>query len=351
MNVAIVGATGYGGIQAVNLLKNNKNFNITYLGGNKSAGSHWNTQFPYIKLHNNPLIQEISINKISDSSDIALLCLPNGLSSTITPNLLKKGIKVIDLSADYRYKSLIEWKKVYGKEDIAFNRSDKILCEEAIYGLPELNEKDISKARLIACPGCYPTSSLLALVPFLSQGIIDSDGIVIDAKSGTSGGGREPKVNLLNSECSEGFSAYSLINHRHTSEIEQILNLVTGNSVEILFTPHLLPMVRGMHCTIYGRLKDPGLTSDDCRIILENYYRNYSNITVLPVGTYPSTKWVKNTNKVYLSCIVDNRNGRIIIISVIDNLIKGQTGQALQNLNLISGLPLNDELDFPSFYP
>ena len=351
MNVAIVGATGYGGIQAVNLLKDNKNYKITYLGGNKSSGSKWSDHFPFINFDSDLLIEKISIESIADKAKIALLCLPNGISSTLTRGLLEKGVKVIDLSADYRYKSLDQWKRVYSNEAAIYKRVDDDLCKEAVYGLPEINKNDISKARLIACPGCYPTSALIPLIPFLSQGIIDTEGIVIDSKSGTSGGGREPNQKLLFAECGDSLSAYGVINHRHTSEIEQIASLISGNNIELLFTPHLIPMTRGMHSTIYGRLRDPGLTSSDCRILLDNFYRNYSNIRVLPVDIYPSTKWVRNTNEIHLSVKVDNRNGRIIILSVIDNLIKGQTGQAIQNLNLISGFPLNNGLKMISHYP
>ena len=351
MNVAIVGATGYGGIQAVNLLKDNKNYKISYLGGNKSSGTRWSDNFPFIKLKFDKLIEKISIDKIAATADVALLCLPNGISSTLTRGLLEKGIKVIDLSADYRYKSLTQWKRIYSKEEEIYKRNDDDLCKEAVYGLPEIFKKDISNARLIACPGCYPTSALIPLYPLLSQGIIDDEGIVIDSKSGTSGGGRELNQNLLFSECGDGLSAYGLLNHRHTSEIEQIASLISGYDIELLFTPHLIPMVRGMHSTIYGRLRDPGLTSSDCRILLENFYRNYSNIKVLPVDIYPSTKWVSNTNEIHLSVKVDNRNGRIVILSVIDNLIKGQTGQAVQNLNLISGFPINSGLEMVNHYP
>jgi len=351
MNVAIVGATGYGGIQAVNLLKNNKNYKISYLGGYKTSGAKWNDIFPFLYLKSDPLIEEISVDNISHNSDIALLCLPNGISSTLTRKLLDKGLKVIDLSADYRYKSLEDWKKVYSKEASIYKRNDDDLCKEAIYGLPEINKEAISQARLIACPGCYPTSALIPLVPFLSQGIIDNEGIVIDSKSGTSGGGREPNQKLLLSECGEGISAYGLINHRHTSEIEQFASLISGKDVELLFTPHLIPISRGMHSTIYGRLRDPGLTSDDCRILLDNYYRNFKNIIVLPVDTFPSTKWARNNIKNFLSVKVDNRNGRIIILSVIDNLLKGQTGQAIQNLNIMNGFSMDDGLDLTNVFP
>ena len=351
MNVAIVGATGYGGLQLVSLLRRSKKHKITFLGGERSAGLKWNNLYPFLTIDNNPLIESLSIDAISQSSDVAILSLPNGISSTITPSLIKKGLKVIDLSADYRYKSLELWKEVYSEEASIYERNDYELCQEAVYGLTEIYKKEISKARLIASPGCYPTSSLLPLIPFLSQGIIESEGIIIDSKSGTSGGGRNPKVNLLFAESGEGISAYSILNHRHVSEIEQILSQVSDNKITLQFTPHLVPMVRGMFSTIYGRLKDPGLTSEDCKILLENYYRNFSNVVVLPIGTYPSTKWVRNSNNIYLSLKVDSRNGRIIILSVIDNLLKGQAGQAYQSLNLISGLPINNELDIKNFYP
>ena len=351
MNVAIVGATGYGGLQLVSLLRRSKKHKITFLGGERSAGLKWNKLYPFLTIDNNPFIESLSIDAISQSSNVAILSLPNGISSTITPSLIKKGLKVIDLSADYRYKSLELWKEVYSQEASIYERNDYELCQEAVYGLTEIYKKEISKARLIASPGCYPTSSLLPLIPFLSQGIIENEGIIIDSKSGTSGGGRNPKVNLLFAESGEGISAYSILNHRHVSEIEQILSQVSDNKITLQFTPHLVPMVRGMFSTIYGRLKDPGLTSEDCKILLENYYRNFSNVVVLPIGTYPSTKWVRNSNNIYMSLKVDSRNGRIIILSVIDNLLKGQAGQAYQSLNLISGLPINNELDLKNFYP
>ena len=351
MNVAILGATGYGGIQLVSLLRNNPKFNISFLGGNKTSGSKWNKLFPFINLNKDLLIEKISIDKIIKNCDLAFLSLPNGVSSTITPKLIKKGIKVIDLSADYRYKSLNKWKEIYSNESLIYKREDYELCDEAIYGLPEIFKNNISKARLVSCPGCYPTSALIPLIPFLEQSIIESEGIIIDSKSGTSGGGRNPKQNLLFSEAGDSISAYGLINHRHTSEIEQILNFKSGLNIQVQFTPHLVPTVRGMLSTIYGRLKDPGLTPDDCKILLENYYRNFPNIKVLPIGVYPCTNWVKSTNNVYISLNVDERNGRIILISTIDNLLKGQAGQAIQNLNLMSGHALNDGLELPKLYP
>ena len=351
MNVAIVGASGYGGLQLVSLLRDNKKYNITYLGGEKTAGLKWNDLFPFLNIKNDQIIESISVNKIAENADIALLSLPNGISSTITPQLIGRGIRVIDLSADYRYKSLDKWKEVYKKEADKYKRNDNELCSESTYGIPELYKDQISKSKIIACPGCYPTSALIPLVPFLSQGIIESEGIIIDSKSGLSGGGKNPKDHLLYAEASDSISAYGLINHRHTSEIEQILSSVSGINIELQFTPHLVPVVRGMFSTIYGRLKDPGLTGDDCKILLENYYRNYPNIKILPVGIYPSSKWVKNTNNIYISIKVDKRNGRIIFLSTIDNLLKGQAGQAVQNLNIISGFEMNYGLNLINLYP
>tara|TARA_Y100001978_G_scaffold183267_1_gene180726 strand:- start:174 stop:1229 length:1056 start_codon:yes stop_codon:yes gene_type:complete len=351
MNVAIIGATGYGGIQLVNILRKSKDHKITFLGGNKSSGSKWNDLFPFIKVDDDPLIEKISTKLIAERSDVAMLSLPSGLSSTITPELITNGIKVIDLSADYRYKSLDKWKEIYFKEAALFNREDYDLCSESVYGIPEIYQNEIKNSRLIACPGCYPTCSLIPLIPFLSQGIIENDGIIIDSKSGISGGGRTPKEHLLFSEASEGISAYGLLTHRHTSEIEQILSYASGLNTQLIFTPHLIPIVRGMFSTIYGRLKDPGLTADDCKILLDNFYRNSTNVKILPVGTYPSSKWAKNSNDIYLSVNVDNRSGKIILLSTIDNLLKGQAGQAVQNLNLISGLNSNEGLDLATFYP
>ena len=350
-NVAIVGATGYGGIQSIKILSEISNYNISYICGNKTVGKKWNDLFPTLHIDSNPIISEIDIDRISQTSDYVILALPNGLSSSITPNLLNKGLKVIDLSADYRFNSLDKWKSVYALESKKFERNDYELCLEAIYGLPELNTNAIKKARLVACPGCFPTASLIGLIPFLIQGFIDDEGIVIDAKTGTSGGGRDPKVNLLFSEIDESISPYSVIGHRHTPEIEEISSKLYGKNIELQFTPHLVPMIRGILSTVYGRLRDPGLTSNDCRVLLINFYKDFPNIVVLPQGTYPKSKWASKTNNTYLSVEVDSRTGRIVIMSAIDNLLKGQSGQAIQNLNLMSGNPLNNGLKYVNFYP
>ena len=349
--VAIIGASGYGGLQLVKLINEHPNFEISSLNGERSAGKSWNVTNPFMKIPGDKEITKSNIDDIAELSDYAILSLPNGLSSQLTPLLLEKRIKVIDLSADYRFNSLDKWKEVYSSEAAKYSRSDYELCEEAIYGLSEEFSSEISKSRLIACPGCYPTSSLSVLIPFLKQGLIESEGIIIDAKSGTSGGGRNPNEQLLLSECSESIKPYGVIGHRHTSEIESIASRFAGHEVNLQFTPHLVPMVRGILSTVYARLRDPGLTADDCKIVIEAFYNNQPFIDILPVGTYPATKWVKNTNKVMISVQVDKRNGRIVLMSAIDNLLKGQAGQAIQNLNIMHGIESDIGLPQITFYP
>ena len=349
--VAIIGASGYGGLQLVKLINEHPIFKIALLCGERSADKNWNDLNPFIKIPENKKIITFDIDEIAQVADYAILSLPNGLSSQITPLLLKKGIRVLDLSADYRFKSLDKWKEVYSSEATKYSRFDYELCEEAIYGFSEEFSSEISKSRLIACPGCYPTSSLSVLIPFLKQGLIESEGIIIDAKSGTSGGGRNPNEQLLLSECSESIKPYAVKGHRHTTEIECIASQFAGHEVNLQFTPHLVPMVRGILTTVYARLRDPGLTAEDCKIVIEAFYKKQPFIDILPVGTYPATKWVRNTNKILISVQVDKRNGRIVLMSVIDNLLKGQAGQAIQNLNIMHGLKEDIGLPKITFYP
>jgi N-acetyl-gamma-glutamyl-phosphate reductase len=260
-------------------------------------------------------------------------------------------VKVVDLSADYRYSSLEQWQEVYATEARQCPRSDAELCQEAVYGLVEWEQERIREARLVAAPGCFPTASLLALTPFLKQGLIETGGIVVDAKTGTSGGGRAAKEHLLLAEASEGVAPYGVVGHRHTSEIEQLCSRAAGQAVQLQFTPHLIPMVRGLLATVYGRLRDPGLTAEDCTTLLQAAYRHAPCVDVLPVGTYPSTKWVRQTNRALLSVQVDQRTGQLIVMSAIDNMIKGQAGQGVQCLNLMAGLPADTGLPLLPFYP
>ena len=349
--IAIIGATGYGGLQIVRLLKDHPFFEISYLGGDRKAGKKWNNLFPFLSLESDPTIQKTNIEEVINLADYVVFALPNGIASQYIPELVNTNVKILDLSADYRYNSLSKWKQIYNLESTKYLREDNELCGKFIYGLPEYNRDKISKSNLISCPGCFPTSSLLPLLPFLKQGLIETEGIIIDSKTGTSGGGRIPKEHLLLSEASDSISAYGVIGHRHTSEIEQIASEVSGQSIDLQFTPHLLPMVRGIFSTVYSRLRDPGLTAEDCRTLLDTFYRKEPFVEVVKVGIYPSTKWVKYTNKAMISVQVDKRNGRLILLSVIDNLIKGQAGQAIQNLNIMAGISEDTGLPLDTYFP
>ncbi len=350
--VAVIGASGYGGLQTLRLLLGHPELEIAFLGGERSSGKRWSELVPFLPLPRDLVVHSPDPDAIAAAADLAVLSLPNGLASQLVPPLLERGVRVVDLSADYRYSSLAQWSEVYGAEARQFPRNDSALCEEAVYGLVEWQSAErIAAARLVAAPGCFPTASLLALLPFLKQGLIETGGIVIDAKTGTSGGGRAAKENLLLAEAAEAVAPYGVVGHRHTSEIEQLAGQVAGHGVQVQFTPHLMPMVRGLLATVYARLRDPGLTAEDCTVLLGAAYRNSACVEVLPVGIYPSTKWVRQTNRALLSVQVDKRTGQLIVMSAIDNLIKGQAGQGVQCLNLMAGLEASTGLPLAPFYP
>jgi len=349
--VAVIGASGYGGLQTLRLLHDHPALRVTFLGGERSSGRRWSDLVPFLPLAGDPVVQSPEPEAIAAAADLAVLSLPNGLAAALVPPLLERGVKVVDLSADYRYRSLAQWQEVYASEARSLPRQDGDLCQEAVYGLVEWQEAKVRAARLVAAPGCFPTASLLALLPFLEQGLIELNGIVIDAKTGTSGGGRAAKEHLLLAEAGEAVAPYGVVGHRHTSEIEQMASAAAGEPIQLQFTPHLMPMVRGLLATVYARLRDPGLTAEDCSVLLAAAYRHQPSVAVLPVGTYPSTKWVRQTNRCLLSVQVDRRTGQLIVMSAIDNLIKGQAGQGVQCLNLLAGLEPQTGLPQLPFYP
>jgi N-acetyl-gamma-glutamyl-phosphate reductase len=346
VKVGIVGASGYGGVQLVRLLQDHPHLEIAYLGGDSSAGKSYSDLYPHLGTRVNLTIEAIDVEQIGDRCDVVFLALPNGLACDMAPRLLEKGCKVLDLSADYRFSELQTYETWYGKK-----RDDREVAEGAVYGLPELYRDRIAPARLIGCPGCYPTASLLAIAPLLKQGFVDPDSIIIDAKSGTSGGGRVPKVTGLLAEADQSIGPYGVVRHRHTPEIEQVCGELAGHEVAVQFTPHLVPMVRGILATVYASLRDPGLVRDDLLTIYSVFYRSSPWVKILPTGVYPQTKWACGTNTCFLTIEVDSRTNRVIVMSVIDNLLKGQAGQAVQCLNLMMGW--EETLGLPSlgFYP
>lgn len=346
ISVGIVGASGYGGVQLVRLLLEHPQVELVYVGGKSSAGKPFGELYPHLAHRVKLTVEGVDANTIGDRCQVVFLSLPNGLAWRMAPTLLEKGCKVLDLSADYRFFHLDTYQKWYGGD-----RSDAETAATAVYGLPELYREPIKKAQLVGCPGCYPTASLLAIAPLLKQGLIVPDTLVIDAKSGTSGGGREAKTNLLLAEADNSLAAYGVARHRHTPEIEQICSDLAGQDVMVQFTPHLIPMVRGILSTVYATLRDPGLVREDLYTIYKAFYRSSPWVNVLPTGIYPQTKWACGTNMNYLSIEVDPRTNRVIVMSAIDNLLKGQAGQALQCMNLMCGLEESLGLPQLAFYP
>lgn len=344
--VGIVGASGYGGIQLVRLLIDHPRLKLAYLGGEGSAGRPYTDLYPHLHDVVNLEVEAVDLEAIAQRCQAVFLSLPNGLAADLAPTLVARGCKVLDLSADYRFSELKTYEFWYSKQ-----RSDHAVAAQAVYGLPELYRDRIARSSLIGCPGCYPTASLLALAPLMKQGLIVPETAIIDAKSGTSGGGRQGKINLLLAEADGSLGAYNVGHHRHTPEIEQICSDLAGHEVMVQFTPHLIPMPRGILATVYATLRDPGLERDDLLTIFKAFYRSSPWIKVLPSGIYPQTKWACGTNLCYIGLEVDSRTGRVIVISAIDNLLKGQAGQALQCLNLMMGWPETLGLPQLGIYP
>jgi N-acetyl-gamma-glutamyl-phosphate reductase len=346
ISVGIVGASGYGGVQLVRLLLEHPEVELVYLGGEGSAGKPFADLYPHLGHRVKLMVEAVDADTIADRCQVVFLSLPNGLAWQMAPTLLAKGCKVLDLSADYRFFNLDTYQTWYGGD-----RPDVDTAATAVYGLPELYRDQIKDAQLVGCPGCYPTASLLAIAPLLKQGLIVPDTLVIDAKSGTSGGGRQAKTNLLLAEADNSLAAYGVARHRHTPEIEQICSDLAGQEVMVQFTPHLIPMVRGILSTVYATLRDPGLVREDLYTIYKAFYRSSPWVKVLPTGVYPQTKWACGTNLNYLSIEVDPRTNRVIVMSAIDNLLKGQAGQALQCMNLMFGWEETLGLPQLGFYP
>ncbi|MEA5624534.1 N-acetyl-gamma-glutamyl-phosphate reductase [Nostoc sp. UHCC 0251] len=344
--VGIVGASGYGGVQLVRLLMDHPEVELVYLGGESSIGKSLGDLYPHLAHATNLLIEAVEPEIIAQRCEVVFLSLPNGLACQIAPKLLEKGCKVLDLSADYRFSDLITYTNWYGIE-----RSDRAIAATAVYGLPELYRDRIAEAQLIGCPGSYPTASLLALSPLLKQGLIRPETAIIDAKAGTSSSGRQAQTNLLLAEADNSIAAFNVGRHRHTPEIEQICSDLAGHELMIQFTPHLVPMVRGILATVYATMSDPGLVRDDLITIFSAFYRNSPWIRVCGSGVYPQTKWASGSNLCYIGVEVDPRTSRVIVMSAIDNLIKGQAGQAIQCLNLMMGWDETLGLPKLGFYP
>lgn len=331
IKAGIVGATGYAGQELTQLLYRHPEVKIIYLSSNSYAGQKFSDVYPHYKgFIDFTLIKPSEAMDRMSELDIIFTALPHGTSFDYAAKALEAGIKIVDLGADFRLDDIDIFEKWYKTEHLAKNLIDK-----AVYGLPELWKEDIKKSQLIANPGCYTTASILALSPALKHKLIDPSSIIVDAKSGVTGAGRKPNISLMLAECGESVKAYGIASHRHTPEIEQELSKVFGDKLNLTFTPHLMPMQKGILATCYATLNTSVEEAD-----IYNYYKTfYSDAPFVRIREgLLETRFVKDTNYCDISIKVDNRNKRLVVTSAIDNLIKGASGQAVQNMNLIFGL-------------
>lgn len=331
INVGIAGASGYTGIELVKLISNHPETNLCAITSNSYQGKSLTDIFPSMRGFENLICEALDIKSIAKKVDVMFLALPHKVSMNYVPALLEHKIKVIDLSADYRFTDKNTYESVYQEH------TSKHLLKESVYGLSEIYRDKIKTSNLIGNPGCYPTSILLPLLPLLQEKLIQPDGIISDSKSGVSGAGRSLSPVTHFCEVNESFNAYKIGNHRHTPEINEILSHHSQQKVTITFVPHLLPLTRGMLSTIYVKATD-STSEDDIRSIYDTYYGNEPFVKILDKHMYPAISHVKGTNCCDIGFHFDKKTKQIIIISVIDNLLKGAAGQAIQNMNILFGL-------------
>lgn len=330
IKVGIVGGTGYTGVELLRLLAQHPQVELKAITSRSEAGMPVSQMFPNLRGRVDLPFTEPTIENLGDC-DVVFFATPNGVAMKQVPELLAKGIKVIDLAADYRLKNPAEWQKWYGMA-----HASEDLLAEAVYGLPEVNREAIKNARLVANPGCYPTAVQLGFLPLLKAGLVDPQSLIADAKSGVSGAGRKAEVHTLLCEAGDSFKAYGVAGHRHLPEIKQGLTHISGQNVGLTFVPHLLPMIRGIHATLYARL-----TTDiaDLQALYEQAYANEAFVDVLPAGSHPETRTVRGANVCRMAVHRPQGGDTVVILSVIDNLVKGAAGQAVQNMNIMCGLP------------
>ena len=350
IKVGIIGSTGYAGAELVRILQGHKEAEIVWYGSRSYV------EEAYASIYRNmfELVEEKclddNIEELASKVDVIFTATPQGyLAGVLTEDILNK-VKVIDLSADYRIKDVAVYEKWYGIE----HKSPQFI-EEAVYGLCEINREEIKGKRLVANPGCYTTCSILTAYPMVKEGMIAANSLIVDAKSGTSGAGRGAKIPNLFCEVNENIKAYGVASHRHTPEIEEQLGYAAGEEIVINFTPHLVPMNRGILVTEYANLKKKAdgtyPTYEEVKAVYDKYYKEETFVRVLPKGECPETNWVEGSNIVDVNFVIDERTGRIIMMGALDNLVKGAAGQAVQNMNLLFGFPETEGLMMVPMFP
>lgn len=345
IKVGIIGSTGYAGGEIVRILLQHKKAEIVWYGSRSYIDKKYSEVFGNMFQLVDETCLEDNMEELADKVDVIFTATPQGLCSSLINEEILKKVKVIDLSADFRIKDVDTYEEWY-----KIKHQSKQYIKEAVYGLCEINREDVKKARLIANPGCFPTCSILTVYPLVKEGIIDPNTLIIDAKSGTSGAGRGAKVNNLFCEVNENIKAYGVASHRHTPEIEEQLTYAAKEPVVINFTPHLVPMNRGILVTAYATLTK-NVTYEEVKAIYDSYYENEYFVRVLEKGLPPETKWVEGSNFTDISFKVDSRTNRIIMMGAMDNLVKGAAGQAVQNMNLMFGLDEKEGLELVPMFP
>ena len=345
IKVGIIGSTGYAGAEIVRLIQQHPQAEVVWFGSRSYVDKKYADVFKNMFQIVDAKCMDDNMEELAEAVDVIFTATPQGLCSSLVNEEILNKVKIIDLSADFRIKDVYTYEKWYG-----IKHQSPQFINEAVYGLCEVNRDKIKDARLIANPGCFPTCSFLSIYPMVKEGLVDTKSIIIDAKSGTSGAGRGAKVNNLFCEVNENCKAYGVATHRHTPEIEEQLGYAAGEEVIINFTPHLIPMQRGILATSYATLKKT-MTYEEVKAVYDKYYKEEYFVRVLENSEPPETRWVEGSNFVDVSFKVDERTGRIIMMGAMDNLVKGAAGQAVQNLNIMFGLPENTGLKQVPMFP
>ncbi len=348
IRVGLVGVTGYTGMELTRLLEGHPRMQLVRVTSRKEAGQRLAELYPFLQgfASGELTVTVPDVPDLAAACDLVFLAIPHGAAMTMGAELVAAGVKVVDLSADYRLRDSAVYEQWYKTP-----HTEAACLAEAVYGLPELYAEAVARARLVANPGCYPTASILGLYPALAAGLVEAEDIVIDAKSGTTGAGRSASVGSLFCEVQDTFRAYNLAKHRHTPEIEQELGRITGAPLAVSFNTHLLPVNRGILATIYTKLKDPAASPRALHEAYANAYAPHPFVRVLPLGSLPELRSVRGTMFCDIALVHDPRTGRLIIVSTIDNLCRGASGQAIANANLMLGLPLETGLRLAPLVP